>query len=148
MSLNRVVSIDGLELERDADSTQTSYRRMSFSPVDHWVPDEQSKQTVAEPIATFDEVPKRKRVLQCAIAVIYCLLSAGVVFGNLSSVGVLSRMRLITVFLHAGYAAIKPVLIREGVYVETCSKEELEHGTTPCYGQEIRSLEDFYCSTI
>jgi hypothetical protein len=43
-----------------------------------------------------------------------------------------------------GYAAIKPVLIREGVYSELCSKDELENGTSPCYGQEIRSEEDFH----
>lgn len=37
-----------------------------------------------------------------------------------------------------GYAAIKPVLIREGVYSELCSGEEIDHGIAPCYGQEIR----------
>lgn len=82
MSLNRVASIEGLERDRNVDSTATSYRRMSFNPVDHWAPDMQKKTSNVEPIATFDEVPKGKRVLQCAIAVFYCLLSAGVVFGN------------------------------------------------------------------
>ncbi len=42
------------------------------------------------------------------------------------------------VLTNIGYAAIKPVLIREGVYSELCSKEELDHDTSPCYGQEIR----------
>ena len=37
-----------------------------------------------------------------------------------------------------GYAAIKPVLIDEGVFDELCTKEELDKGTSPCYGQEIR----------
>ena len=55
--------------------------------------------------------------MQVFIAVIYCLLSSGIVFG---------------------YAAIKPVLIHEGVFDELCSKDELERGTSPCYGQEIR----------
>jgi hypothetical protein len=82
MSLNRVASIEGLERERNVDSTATSYRRMSFNPVDHWAPEMQKKTSIAEPIATFDEVSKGKRVLQCAVAVLYCLLSAGVVFGN------------------------------------------------------------------
>jgi hypothetical protein len=82
MSLNRVASIEGLERERNADSTATSYRRMSFNPVDHWAPEMPKKSLEAEPIATFNEVPKGKRVLQCAVAVLYCLLSAGVVFGN------------------------------------------------------------------
>lgn len=51
------------------------------------------------------------------IAIIYCLLAAGVVFG---------------------YAAIKPVLIDEDVFKESCTEEELEKGTKPCYQQEIR----------
>jgi hypothetical protein len=55
---------------------------MSFNPVDHWAPEMQKKPSITEPITTFNEVPKGKRILQCAIAVLYCLLSAGVVFGN------------------------------------------------------------------
>jgi hypothetical protein len=55
---------------------------MSFNPVDHWAPDMQKKVSSEEPLATFNEVPKGKRILQCAIAVLYCLLSAGVVFGD------------------------------------------------------------------
>lgn len=51
------------------------------------------------------------------VAVIYCLFAAGIVFG---------------------YAAIKPVLIREGVYKDQCTRKELEDGVVPCYGQEIR----------
>ena len=48
---------------------------------------------------------------------VYCLLAAGVVFG---------------------YAAIKPVLVEEGVYRDQCTKEELEDNIPTCYGQEIR----------
>lgn len=47
----------------------------------------------------------------------YCLFAAGIVFG---------------------YAAIKPVLITEGVFKELCTSEELESGVSPCYQQEIR----------
>jgi hypothetical protein len=82
MSLNRVVSIEGLQRERDVDSTSSSYRKMSFNPVDDWASEMQQKTSSAKPIAAFDVVPKRKRILQCAVAVLYCLLSAGVVFGN------------------------------------------------------------------
>ncbi len=81
MSLNRVASIEGLQRERSDDSTTTSYRRMSFNPVDHWAPETSKKTPNVESIRAFDEVPKGKRILQCAIAVLYCLLSAGVVFG-------------------------------------------------------------------
>lgn len=48
---------------------------------------------------------------------IYCFLAAGIVFG---------------------FAAIKPVLIRENVYRNLCSQDELEDDVDVCYGQEIR----------
>ncbi|EED19076.1 MFS transporter Fmp42, putative [Talaromyces stipitatus ATCC 10500] len=63
------------------------------------------------------EVSSGKRILQVAVAVTYCLLAAGPVFG---------------------FAAIKPVFIREGVYRNRCTSEELEHGFGLCYGQETR----------
>lgn len=56
-------------------------------------------------------------LVQVVIAIIYCLFAAGVVFG---------------------YAAIKPVLIDEGVFKNLCTPEELEKGTSPCLQQEIR----------
>jgi Sec-independent protein secretion pathway component TatC len=55
--------------------------------------------------------------VQVTVAVIYCLFAAGIVFG---------------------YAAIKPVLIRQGVYKDQCTRKELEDRVVPCYGQEIR----------
>ncbi|KAL4878296.1 major facilitator superfamily domain-containing protein [Aspergillus karnatakaensis] len=58
------------------------------------------------------EVSGVKRVLQVSVAVIYCFFAAGVVFG---------------------FAAIKPVFIREGVYSNFCEGDE-----TACYGQELR----------
>lgn len=48
---------------------------------------------------------------------VYCLFAAGIVFG---------------------YAAIKPVLIREGVYRDHCTKQELKDGVRVCYSQEIQ----------
>lgn len=55
--------------------------------------------------------------VQVSAAVAYCLFAAGIVFG---------------------YAAIKPVLIKEGVYRQFCTKEELEQETRTCFEQEIR----------
>lgn len=55
--------------------------------------------------------------VQVIVAIIYCLFAAGVVFG---------------------YAAIKPVLIDEGVFNELCTKKEIKDGTSPCLQQEIR----------
>jgi len=54
--------------------------------------------------------------VQVIIAVIYCLFAAGIIFG---------------------YAAIKPVLIREHVYRSYCTPEEIEKGVRTCYDQEI-----------
>lgn len=55
--------------------------------------------------------------MQVAVAVLYNLLSAGVVFG---------------------YAAIKPVFVKEGVYREYCSSEVFVESERTCYEQEIR----------
>lgn len=71
------------------------------------------------PVGAF-EVSKNQRIIQVIVAVIYCLFSAGVVFG---------------------YAAIKPVFIEEGVYGQHCDESEylLESDQkATCYGQEIR----------
>ncbi|KAH0837686.1 Protein FMP42 [Fonsecaea pedrosoi] len=37
-----------------------------------------------------------------------------------------------------GYAAIKPVLIDEGVFKDLCTPEEVDQHVSPCYKQEIR----------
>lgn len=63
------------------------------------------------------EVSKSKRILQVAVAVVYCLFAAGVVFG---------------------YAALKPVLVDQGVYRDRCTTEELRDGVWVCYEQEVR----------
>lgn len=56
-------------------------------------------------------------LVQVVVAIIYCLFAAGIVFG---------------------YAAIKPVLIDEGVFKDLCTPEEVENHVTPCFQQEIR----------
>ncbi|KGO69813.1 Major facilitator superfamily domain, general substrate transporter [Penicillium italicum] len=63
------------------------------------------------------EVSSARRIAQVCTAVVYCFLAAGVVFG---------------------FAALKPILIREKVYRNLCSQAELEDGVDVCYGQEIR----------
>lgn len=55
--------------------------------------------------------------MQVFLACVYCLFAAGVVFG---------------------FAAIKPVLIAEGVYRNLCSKQELDDDVRVCYAQELR----------
>ncbi|KAK5069455.1 hypothetical protein LTR64_008136 [Lithohypha guttulata] len=118
MSLARVSSIDGFE-RHDNESNVSSIRRLSFSPMgdpNSPRPPSDRKPSVV-PTLQFLEVPKAKRILQVVLAIIYCLFAAGIVFG---------------------YAAIKPVLIDEGVYKNYCTEEELKQGTRPCYQQEIR----------
>lgn len=119
MSLTRVASIEGSERNNN-DTKITSTRRLSFSPMRDYdqseLPTRLQKPTVVDELQ-FQEVPKAKRILQVAVAIVYCLLAAGVVFG---------------------YAAIKPILLDEGVYRNYCTKQELEDGVNPCYKQEIR----------
>lgn len=56
-------------------------------------------------------------IVQVSTAIIYSLFSAGVVFG---------------------YAAIKPILVNEGVYREHCPSPEYDNVERTCYEQEIR----------
>ncbi|KAI9670323.1 MAG: hypothetical protein M1831_006537 [Alyxoria varia] len=63
------------------------------------------------------EVASRKRSAQVLVAIIYCLLAAGIVFG---------------------YAALKPVLISEHVYRDLCTPAELEDDVEVCHEQELR----------
>jgi len=87
-------------------------RKMSFNPVGTWT----EAAGEVQPVGAF-EVPKWKRYLQVFLACVYCLFAAGVVFG---------------------FAAIKPVLIAEGVYRNLCSKQELDDEVRVCYAQELR----------
>ncbi|KAF9895240.1 hypothetical protein FE257_000142 [Aspergillus nanangensis] len=68
--------------------------------------------TVLETTGAF-EVSPSKRIAQVTIAVIYCFLAAGIVFG---------------------FAALKPILIAEGVYHHLCANQN----DGVCYGQELR----------
>ncbi|KAI9815594.1 MAG: hypothetical protein M1832_005455 [Thelocarpon impressellum] len=113
MSLaERVTSLETYD-DEGRGSSPARDRRLSFNPVGDWTP---APMADHEPLGAF-EVSVARRVLQVLVAVVYCLLSAGIVFG---------------------YAALKPVLIREGVYRDRCSGAELERGVRTCYEQELR----------
>lgn len=105
--------MESLSRWRDQSPTGSERRKLSFNPVGAWDP------PIAQEVETVGafEVSKAKRIAQVAVAVLYCLFAAGVVFG---------------------YAAIKPVLIQEGVYRDKCTKEELDNGVWVCYEQELR----------
>ncbi|KAL8735308.1 MAG: hypothetical protein Q9166_000853 [cf. Caloplaca sp. 2 TL-2023] len=111
MSLHRVSSMSSYEHVRGSSPARSEHRKMSFNPVGTWVPPAAKE----EPVGAF-EVSKTRRLVQVATAVVYCLFAAGVVFG---------------------YAALKPVLVNEGVYLEKCPEISASAETT-CYEQEIR----------
>ncbi|RMD43011.1 hypothetical protein DV735_g2154, partial [Chaetothyriales sp. CBS 134920] len=120
MSLTRVSSVDQFERARRGSQAST-HRRMSFSPMTTRVPlkkdDDSRRQSIVDIVHGYDDNTTTKRVVQVITAIIYCLFAAGIVFG---------------------YAAIKPVLIDEGVFGQLCTPKEIEEGTSPCYQQEIR----------
>ncbi|KAA8633359.1 hypothetical protein SMACR_04814 [Sordaria macrospora] len=102
MSLNRVSSLETFapllteNRSRRSSDASTRNRKISFNPLPaEWDPPALDQ---IQAVGAF-EVPKWKRTLQVVVAVIYSLFAAGIVFG---------------------YAAIKPVLKREGVYQDVC----------------------------
>ncbi|KAH7114964.1 major facilitator superfamily domain-containing protein [Dactylonectria estremocensis] len=103
------------------DANRSEWRRMSFAPVEI---------TQDETHIAAYRVSNSKRYGQAATAVIACWLASGIVFG---------------------FAALKPVLIAEGVYHELCRSDEttgfddepsLE---VPCAEQDMR-LNLFFIS--
>ncbi|KAF6840095.1 MFS transporter [Colletotrichum plurivorum] len=109
MSLNRVASVEtfqfvpqGQRSRRGSDTSSVRAGKLSFNPLpDEWDPAATKPDTV-HAVGAF-EVPQWKRFLQVAISVVYCLLAAGVAFG---------------------FAALKPVLKREGAYSDVCSADD------------------------
>lgn len=89
-----------------SDPTQ---RRLSYNPLT----DTKSHGPLLPPA----QVSLAKRIGQVSIAVVYCLLAAGIIFG---------------------YAAIKPVFIAEGVYRHLCTPEEVDQDVDVCFKQELR----------
>ncbi|RAK96983.1 putative MFS transporter [Aspergillus ibericus CBS 121593] len=63
------------------------------------------------------QVSTAKRIAQVVVTILACWFAAGVVFG---------------------FAALKPVLVAEGVYRELCTEEELHNGVEVCAEQDLR----------
>ena len=110
----RRASVNAIEPWRSQSPTGSQRRKLSFHPVGSWEPPTAQQEPVP---ASPSEVSKTKRIAQVAAAVLYNLLTAGVVFG---------------------FAAIKPVLVEEGVYRDRCTQQELKDGVWVCYQQELR----------
>ncbi|KAF9878986.1 MFS transporter [Colletotrichum karsti] len=108
MSLNRVASVEtfqfipqGQNSRRRSDASSVRAGKLTFNPLpDQWDPAANKPDTVLA-VGAF-EVPRWKRILQVAVSVIYCLFAAGIAFG---------------------FAALKPVLKREGAYSDVCRAE-------------------------
>ena len=105
------------EQVRNSSPARSEHRKMSFNPAGSRLMPPGTKE---EAVGAF-EASKIKRLLQIIVAIIYCLCSAGVVFG---------------------YAALKPVLVNEGVYQEYCDHVEeslvIDDEEKMCYQQELR----------
>ncbi|PYI12003.1 MFS transporter [Aspergillus sclerotiicarbonarius CBS 121057] len=65
------------------------------------------------------QVSTAKRIAQVVVTILACWFAAGVVFG---------------------FAALKPVLVAEGVYRELCTEEELHNGVEVCAEQDLRCV--------
>ncbi|KAI0009740.1 MFS general substrate transporter [Xylariaceae sp. FL0662B] len=116
MSLNRVSSLetfhivrsDGERSRRGSVSSSLDNsgraRKLTFNPLpESWNPVfAEHDDHPSQPVGAF-EVPRWKRILQIVVTVIFCLFAAGIVFG---------------------YAAIKPVLKKEGAYQNVCNGDD------------------------
>lgn len=151
MSLVQHVSaVEGLDrqplLENDAESLLSGYplsqapshsRRGSFNISYDPAPEAGLEQKEKlEPVAAY-EVPFIIRIgkwnlmpyfevdcdrtdsfiAQVTTGVFSCVIAAGIVFG---------------------FAALKPILVNEGVYRELCTKRELAEGVEICYKQDLK----------
>lgn len=63
------------------------------------------------------KVPTSKRVAQVVAVILACWCASGIVFG---------------------FAALKPILIKEGVFSDLCTPEELDAGVQVCFDQALR----------
>ncbi|KAJ2891554.1 uncharacterized protein MKZ38_000226 [Zalerion maritima] len=104
------------------DGTKPEWKQLTFNPIALEDGTEEAKAFLEPHIAAY-KVPDFKRYFQVATGVLACWLASGLVFG---------------------FAALKPVLIAEGVYSEFCEVEDgfkaLEDPgyTIPCPEQDLR----------
>ncbi|SMR56986.1 unnamed protein product [Zymoseptoria tritici ST99CH_1E4] len=80
-------------------------------------PDEESHATHPSGGVAAYKISTARRLAQVVVTILSCWVASGIVFG---------------------FAALKPVLVDQGVYRELCTKEELEQGVEVCYEQDLR----------
>ncbi|PPJ50891.1 hypothetical protein CBER1_07089 [Cercospora berteroae] len=126
--LQRVTSIDGIDYEPHAPPSK-DLRYGSVKSVRRVVSYDVLHEPEAEPyparpqgaVAAY-KVSTAQRLAQVIITIVSCWLASGIVFG---------------------FAALKPILVDQGVYREFCSDEELKEGVEVCYEQDLR-LNTFF----
>ncbi|CAI6336574.1 unnamed protein product [Periconia digitata] len=62
-------------------------------------------------------VSTKRRIFQVAVIILACWFASGIIFG---------------------FAALKPILIREGVFRDLCTSQELRDGIEVCFEQDLR----------
>ncbi|KAF7130887.1 hypothetical protein CNMCM5793_003757 [Aspergillus hiratsukae] len=127
MSLvHHVSAIDGVdrEIEPDLrdDETITTYHDESLVPIRRKISYDvlhERQQPVTDDKAGTPayEVSTAVRLAQVTITILACWFASGIVFG---------------------FAALKPVLIDQGVYRDLCTEEELRDGVDVCFEQDLR----------
>ncbi|KAH9831100.1 protein FMP42-like [Teratosphaeria destructans] len=96
--------------------SQRSMRNvLSYDPLPHIADESQATHPTGGKYAY--KVSSWKRMAQVILTVVFCWLASGIVFG---------------------FAALKPVLVAEGVYGDLCRPEEIETGIEVCYEQDVR----------
>lgn len=73
------------------------------------------------------KISTTRRIAQVCFTVLSCWLASGLLFG---------------------FAALKPVLIDQGVYREQCTREELEDDVELCYKQDLRYVQRSVCVNV
>ncbi|KAF3398219.1 Protein FMP42 [Penicillium rolfsii] len=118
MSLvQHVSSLEGIDHEPDAEFDEdftTITRKISYDvlqPPSHPVPVEEQP-----PATPAYKVSAAKRLTQVIFTILACWVASGIVFG---------------------YAALKPVLVAEGVYHNQCTRDELQEGVELCVQQDL-----------
>ena len=145
MSLvQRVTSIEGTDLEQpQLDTFFNGYPTPGYGGYGTLTPNyalrhQPSHQKSLRHVLSYDAIPKpeapsqatnptggvtaykvstTKRFAQVCFTILACWLCSGIVFG---------------------FAALKPVLLDQGVYRELCTERELQTGVEICYKQELR----------
>ncbi|KAF2266432.1 MFS transporter-like protein Fmp42 [Lojkania enalia] len=117
-------------IERQLSVDRASERRLSFESAHGFGHNKSVRRTISyDALKRPEEIPEEnagitpykvsttRRLAQVVTTVLACWFASGIVFG---------------------FAALKPILVREGVFRELCTKEELNAGLEVCYEQDLR----------